>query len=79
MNMKLYRVTLRGMTTSVTNTAYGVSYVVAKNPDDAYNAVEQRLRAQDIGFRSDRSLKTIELLAEDVMYPDCGMILYLPE
>jgi len=41
---KLYRVTLRGMTYSATgHTAYGISYVVADNSDEAYQKVRNFL------------------------------------
>lgn len=72
--MKLYRVKLRGMASS-----YGVSYVVADNPDHAYKRVRKYLDVRDLGFSKDRELDTIELLAETGDYPACQTQLHLPQ
>jgi len=69
---KLYKVTLRGMQKS-----YGTSYVVANDPDEAYKKVKNFLDKEDIGFRVDRELYTIELLAENYRHTNVGTILYL--
>lgn len=75
---KLYRVTCRGMTSAIADGPInGIAYVIATNPDDAYQKVRKRLDADDCGFRSERELACIELLAEDVKYPDCRIVLYL--
>lgn len=76
-NKKLYRVTLKGMTYSSTGVAYGVSYVVANNSDEAYTKVRQYLDKEDIGFRKDRELDKVELLAEDYKYTDTNHMLFI--
>jgi len=74
---KLYLVTLRGMTTNSTGVAYGTSYVVAENSDEAYKKVRKFLDDDDVGFAKDRELHSVELLAENYQYTDTGCILYL--
>ena len=74
---KLFRVVLRGMTSSVTGVAYGISYVIAKNMDEAYRKVRKFLDDQDIGFRKDWEIEKVELLAEDDQYTDIGAMLFL--
>lgn len=73
---KLYKVTLRGMTYSSTGVVHGVSYVVANNPDHAHQVVKKDLEKREIGFRADREMASVELLAEDTQYPDCKTRLY---
>lgn len=73
---KLYKVTLKGMTWSSTGTIYGVSYVVAKDPTEAYDKVRVFLNKGDIGYSKDRELHTVELLAEETQYPDSKHILF---
>ncbi|GAF76861.1 unnamed protein product [marine sediment metagenome] len=75
--MKLFRVTCRGMVNVAGNVAYGVAYVVAKDAGAAYRKLRSYLDEKDLGFDGDRELSMIELLAEDVEYPDCGTCLYL--
>lgn len=53
----LYRVTLRGMQSSVGGTAYGMSYVVATCTDEAYRMVRDFLDKNDLGFSDDRVLQ----------------------
>ena len=77
--MKLFRVTLRGMTYSSTETIYGDCYVVANDPTTAYAIVLAQLEKEDIGFDHDRELHKIELLAEDTKYPNCKIRLYVQE
>jgi hypothetical protein len=76
--MKLYKVVLRGMTVAngngVTN---GEAYVVADDPTMAYHKVKNFLELKDWGFPKERELKTIELLAEENDFPDCGIRLFL--
>jgi hypothetical protein len=74
---KLFRVVLRGMTTTMTGVAYGISYVIAKNMDEAYRKVREFLDDQDIGFRKDREVEKVELLAEDYQYTGTGTMLFL--
>ncbi len=72
--ISLYRVTLRGMQNS-----YGVSYVVAHDPGEAYKMVRKALADDSLGRDADRVLDKVELLAEAYKYTDCGTILYLPQ
>ena len=74
---KLYRVTLNGMSYSSTGVIYGVSYVIAKNTDEAYKKVKSFLNENDIGFSKDRELDKIELIADSYRYSDVGYLLYL--
>ena len=75
---KLYRVTLRGMTISIVDSvAYGISYVVAKNPDEAYRKVRQFVNDKDLGYANQRELDKIELLAEDYQYTGTRTMLFL--
>jgi hypothetical protein len=75
--MKLYLVTLRGMTYATKGPAQGIGYVVATGAEEAYQKVRKRLDENDIGFSSDRELDKVELLASDYIYTDTGTILYL--
>ena len=74
---KLFRVILRGMTSSMTGVSYGISYVIAKNMDEAYKKVREFLDDNDIGFRKDREIVKVVLLAEDYQYTDTGKMLFL--
>lgn len=76
MSNKLYKVICRGMTSSSVR-AHGVAYVVAENTDEAYRSVRDALDRRNLGFRDDREMRSIELLAEQAEYPDCGTVLYL--
>lgn len=73
--MKLYKVSLRGMS-STTGTDYQVSYVAAEDPTAAENKVKDYLEEAKLGFRYDREVESIQLLAEDVSHPDCRCIFY---
>ena len=77
--MKLFKVTLNGMnygrsTGSVVN---GTAYVVAEDLTTAYNKVRKYMDKNDLGFTHEREVESIELLAEEADYPDCGYRLYL--
>lgn len=74
---KLYRVTLKGMQYNSTGVAYGISYAIAENAEEAYQKVKKSLDEKDLGFSKDRALEKIELIAEDYQYTDSGCILYL--
>lgn len=75
---KLYRVTCRGMTCSLGNDmTHGIGYVVADNPDEAYQKMRDSLEKRSLGFSTDREMDKIELLAEDDDYTDCGVQLYV--
>ncbi len=71
--MKLHRVSLRGMS----GTAYGVSYVVAGNSDEAYQKVRSWLDDHDYGFRHERAMDSVDLLADTDHYNDTGTMLFL--
>jgi Iap family predicted aminopeptidase len=75
--LKLYRVTLRGMTYSCTGVAYGSSYVIAENSDEAYKKVRKFLDENDLGFTKDRELDKVELIADSGKYTDVECLLYL--
>lgn len=79
-HLKLYRVTLQGMTGLVgTNMIYGVSYVVATNSAEAYQSVREWLDKEDVGYVDDRELASVDLVADAARYPSCRIRLYLPE
>ena len=73
---KLYLVTLRGLH-SATHVQHNTSYVVAANPDEAYQKVRKWLDEKDYGFKNERELKSVELLAEDYDYTDVKTMLFL--
>lgn len=76
--LKLYLVECQGMTSTIAGAiAHGRCYVVAADPAEAYKRVRSYLDKHDIGFTRERELKTITLLAEDVMSPNCGHRLYI--
>ena len=74
---KLYRVTLRGMIYSRTGVAYGSSYVIAENLDEAYKKVRKFLDENDLGFTKYRELDKVELIADSYRYTDIGCLLHL--
>ena len=74
---KLFKVTLKGMTYNSTGIAYGISYVIAENTDEAYNKVRKFLNEKDLGFSKDRELDKIELIADSYQYTNVGCLLYL--
>jgi hypothetical protein len=60
----LYYVELTGLhKTYSPGRSWGTSYVLAENPSQAYNMVKSYLDANDIGFESDRVLKSVSLVA----------------
>jgi hypothetical protein len=73
---KLYRVVLRGLGSS-TGMQYKTSFVVASDPTTAYQKIRASLDARDYGFRHERELESIELLAEDCDYTDVRTRLFL--
>lgn len=77
MTNKLYLVELRGMKYAASGPAYGSAYVIASDPGEAYEKVLSSLSERDIGFRHERELDRVTLLAEAVQYPECKTILYL--
>lgn len=77
MSKKLYRVTCRGMTYVMAGVpAHGTAYVVSENPDEAYKKVRNALDRLDLGFSQDREMNKVELIAEEIDYPDCCIRLY---
>jgi len=67
--MNLYLVKCKlGLSGSI----HGRAYVAASSPTEAYLKLRDYLNAANIGFANERELHTIELLASDVNYPDCG-------
>lgn len=76
--MNLYRVTLRGMQLSLgSNGCHGVFYAVSNTAEDAYKMGVSELAKQQLGTSADRALSSIELLASEGTYPDCGCTLYI--
>jgi len=78
-NMKtqnLYLVTVRGLNRSPLKS----SYVVAEDPEAAYQTVRKHLDKEDYGFIEDRILESVKLLAEtcDHGIPEIPA-LFLPE
>lgn len=74
---KLYRVVLRGMTHNMVGISRGNSFVIAKDTAEAYQKVREYLDSKDLGFRYERELDTITLLAEEGDYPECRTQLFL--
>jgi hypothetical protein len=73
---KLYRVTLKGMHYN-TGIAYGHSYVIAENSDEAYQKVLNFLNENNLGFSKDRELDKVELIADSYRYTNVGCMLHL--
>jgi len=69
--MKLFRVNLKGLNWLRS------SYVVAEDTNLAYEKVRKYLDEKDYGFRSDRELESIQLLAEDNDFTDVRTRLFL--
>ena len=78
MELNLYRVKLRGMQSSSTGICYGLSFVVATDPTNAYDQVSRFLDDNDIGFYKDRELDSITLLASTGRYNNTGSLLFIP-
>ena len=74
--LKLYLVILRGLANS-TGVSLKTSYVVAENSDDAYRKVRQWLDEKDYGFKHERELQSVELLASSYEYTDVRTRLFL--
>ena len=54
------------------NVAHGLAYVVAEDAADAYRRVRSRLDKTDLSYQG-REMDKVELLAEEGMYPRCGL------
>ena len=74
--MKLYKVVLRGLS-GYNGIGAGISYVIAEDPEKAYQKVRTLLDDEDYGFTKEREMDKIELIAEDCKYPDNGTMLFL--
>ena len=75
---KLYIVELKGLTiNSSGGKAFGKSYVVAENPNDAYKTVKEYLDKIEYGYSGDRELHSITQIAETDQYGNLGMMLFL--
>lgn len=66
--LNLYRVELNGL---------GTHYVVAPHPTLAYEMIRNKFDAEDYGFRNQRGLQSIQLIAEATQYPECKVRLWL--
>jgi len=76
--MRLYEVKCQGMTFGLgSKTAYGRAFVVAADAEEAYQKVRKYLDEKDLGFTYEREMDSVELIADDTDYPDCGYRLYL--
>lgn len=73
---KLYKVTLRGMTTSSVGAPHGIAYVVAEDSAEAHQKIKHGLEERNLGTDKERELHTVELLADSASYPNCGRRLY---
>jgi hypothetical protein len=73
---KLYRVELKGLT-SLTGVDLSCSYVIAPDPTSAYNKVRKWLDEKDYGFKKDRELSSIHLIAEDYEFTDVRTRLFV--
>jgi hypothetical protein len=72
---KLYRVELKGLSGPIMDLS--CSYVIATDPTSAYNKVKKWLDEKDYGFKHDRELSAIHLLAEDYEYTNVRTRLFI--
>jgi hypothetical protein len=76
--MKLYEIELKGMTGGFgSDVQRGLPYVVANDPEEAYQKVRTFLNEEDLGHPFERELFRITLLAETGDYPLCRRQLFL--
>jgi hypothetical protein len=54
-------------------------FVIAADAGEAYSRVRTDLDKQDLYFKNERSLRTVELIAESSEYPENGSRLYARE
>lgn len=71
----LYRVTMKGFNAFGSDSKYKTSYVVAKDPNEAYTKLLELMRKKSIGYASDRILQSVELIADETS--DSGTMLCL--
>ena len=67
---KLYKVTLQK-----SYGKYGHAYVVAPDPEQAYQKYRQFLDKLGLMFTNDRGLKSVELIADSKQYGECETLL----
>ena len=65
------------MTYNSTGVAYGSSYVIAENSDEAYKKVRKFLDENDLGFTKDRELDKVELIARQLSLHRCRLLVAL--
>ena len=75
--MKLFYVECRGMRTNPAGAPWGIAYVLADNPTEAYDKLKARLVREVVGFNHERVLDKVMLIAEEGIYPECRMQLIL--
>ena len=71
--MKLWLVTLQGMNVEINSAPHGKAYVLANTPSEAADKLTKYVSDNNLGFSHERELKSVELVADDALYPDCGM------
>lgn len=76
MSDKLWMVKTR-VSRGATGPDFSSFFVVAQNSHLAWQAVENYLDENDLGFAMDREMASIDLLAESSHYPKCKSILLL--
>jgi len=74
--MKLYRVNLKGFGYS-NCVVYGSSYVVAEDSHKAYLKVRKYLDDKGYGFKKEREMKSVDLIADEDEYTDVQTRLFL--
>lgn len=75
--MKLYKVTLQGMSFSATGPTYGAGYVMAADPKEAYEIMRKSVDKWGVGFSWERGLKSVELVADTEQYGECKTIFHV--
>lgn len=71
--MKLWLVNLQGMHFNSIGAPHGEAYVLAETADEAIGKLQKYVNDNNLGFQKDREIKSIELVADSIKYPDCGM------
>jgi hypothetical protein len=70
---RLFRVTTKGPSAPKYSREH---YVVAAEAGVAYQVVRSDLDQRSYGFPEDRALDSVELIAEQAEYPECGTRLH---
>jgi len=71
MSNKLYKINFIGL--------YNPFFVVAENTEKALRKAKLLVDRHNLGSDKDRELKSIELIAEEILYPNCGNVLCTAE